>query len=387
MLAMDAAWWMAVRRLTTNKLWRAVAAVFLGGQAVVFLLMYIGSRLEIDPLRHPPKPLLVAVIVWHFFGVAVSLPIVLVRICAWFVRGIGNAVGARRERLPSAKALTRREFIGAAAALAPPLFTIGLTGFALAQLNTFRVRRFTLSIPALPRALDGMTIAQVADIHVGRLTCGRVLRDMVNTTNNLRADLVLLTGDLINYELSDLSEGIALVKAMEGRFGQWMVEGNHDLFENAAEFDRRIKAAGIPLLLNESAVTHVRGYPVQLLGLRWMLGDTRHGDYLAQFWIRKLMKERQPDAFPILLAHHPHAFDAAATAGLPLTLSGHTHGGQLMFDSKLGVGPIFFRYWSGLYQRGASQLVVSNGVGNVFPVRVNAPAEILHLTLRSAPAV
>jgi hypothetical protein len=95
-----------------------------------------------------------------------------------------------------------------------------------------------LSLPALPRALDGITIAHVSDVHVGRLTSGRVLRAMVNTTNALQADLVLLTCDLINYELADLSEAIGLVKAMPGRYGAWMVEGNHDLADDGASSPR-----------------------------------------------------------------------------------------------------------------------------------------------------
>ena len=97
-------------------------------------------------------------------------------------------------------------------------------------------------------------------------------------------------------------------------------------------------------------------------------------------------KLREPDAFPIFLAHHPHAFDAAVRENLPLTLSGHTHGGQLMLTPDLGPGPMLFRYWSGLYKRNNSQLVVSNGVGNMFPLRLNAPAEVIHLTLRCADA-
>ena len=95
-----------------------------------------------------------------------------------------------------------------------------------------------------------------------------------------------------------------------------------------------------------------------------------------------LLRQRQADAFPILLEHHPHAFDAAAESGIPLTLYGHTHGGQLMLNEQLGFGPAMFRYWSGFYRRGTSQLIVSNGVGNWFPVRMNAPAEIVHLTLK-----
>ena len=188
---------------------------------------------HVDLLGQIPKAVLVAIVIWHFFGIVVLLPLGIVCVCAWLVRGMGRLMGVRRDRPVAApaggNALTRRQFMSAAAALAPPLFTVGLTGVALAQLNHFRVRRFTLSIPALPRALDGITIAHVTDIHVGRMTRGRVLRDMVNTTNALRADLVLLTGDLIDHALADLSEGIALVKAMEGRYGLWIIEGNHDL--------------------------------------------------------------------------------------------------------------------------------------------------------------
>ncbi len=98
--------------------------------------------------------------------------------------------------------------------------------------------------------------------------------------------------------------------------------------------------------------------------------------------LEQMLPGRDPDAFTILLAHHPHAFDPAAAAGIPLTLTGHTHGGQLMLTKDIGAGPAMFRYWSGLYRKGKRALVVSNGVGNWFPLRINAPAEIAHLTLR-----
>lgn len=280
--------------------------------------------------------------------------------------------------------VTRRQFLGACAAAAPPLLTFGLTGIAMSQLTEFRLRRFTLAIPSLPRDLDGLTIANVSDIHVGEWTHGPVLKKIVEATNALRADMVILTGDLINYELSDLSEALALVKKMPGRYGVWMVEGNHDLLENGLEFERRVKASGVPLLLDESVIATVRGHPVQLFGLRWMDCIGSHLDHVTAMQLRVAMEHRQADAFPILLAHHPHAFDAAVAAGLPLTLTGHTHGGQLMLDKNIGVGPLLFRYWSGLYQRNNCQTIVSNGVGNTFPLRINAPAEIIHVTLRCA---
>lgn len=387
-VALDVAWWVMAMRLAKRRLWRVLISVFMAGQMAGLLSIIVGRFLHFEWLRQTPRAVFAAVLIWHFFGLAILLPIGLVRACAWLVHGLRRLAGFRRDRAaepPSTEhSLTRREFIGASAALTPPLFTIGLTGVALAQLNNFRVRRFTLSMATLPRALDGMTIAHVSDIHVGRLTSGRVLREMVKKTNDLRADLVLLTGDLINDDLADLFEGIAMVKAMEARHGLWMIEGNHDLIEDGAEFARRVRAAGVPLLQNETGVTEVRGYPVQLFGLRWVRMSDQVREELSAGWLRQLVKQRRPDAFPILLAHHPHAFDPAVEGDLPLTLAGHTHGGQLMIDSQHGCGPAMFRYWSGLYTRGRGQMIVSNGVGNWFPIRINAPAEIVHLTLRCA---
>jgi predicted MPP superfamily phosphohydrolase len=219
-------------------------------------------------------------------------------------------------------------------------------------------------------------------MHVGRFTKGEVLEKTVRLVNEMRADLVLLTGDLINDALADLDTGLELARRMESRFGLAIIEGNHDLIENPREFETRLKASEIPFLLDESMIVDVRGVPVQLLGLSWtrVYGERRDAAIAAS--VRKLLEQRDATAFPILMAHHPHAFDAAAEAQMPLTLSGHTHGGQLMLNERLGFGPAMFRYWSGLYTRGQSQLMVSNGVGNWFPLRMNAPAEIVHLTLR-----
>src|SRR5260370_20463581 len=114
---------------------------------------------------------------------------------------------------------SRREFLGFAGAMLPPVFTFGLTGIAMAQLNNIRVRRFVLPIPELPKELDGTIIAQVSDMHVGRFTKGEVLKKMVRVVNEMRADLVLLTGDLINDALAALDTGLELTRALEASFG------------------------------------------------------------------------------------------------------------------------------------------------------------------------
>ena len=384
MLSLDLVWWFVLARLAPHPVTRVIVHLFMAAQVVVFIWL-IGGRVSGSGLdRLLPKFAVTNLFIWHFIMLGLlsiigilSLPIVL----------FGKMVPRRPGHSPPATisdGWTRRDFLRLGAAIAPPLLTLSASAIALRQLNDFRIRRFRIDIPDLPPELDGLTIAQVSDMHVGRFTSGRVLDRIVEATNTLQADLVLLTGDLINDALADLDHGLDLVRAMQARLGLFLIEGNHDLIENPREFERRVKASGIPFLLDESAIVSVRGFPLQLLGLSWTRTRGEGRDKAIAAAVNALLAQRQTGAFPILLAHHPHAFDAAAAAKLPLTLSGHTHGGQLMLNEQCGFGPAMFRYWSGWYRKGVSQLVVSNGVGNWFPLRVNAPAEIVHLTLRSA---
>lgn len=274
---------------------------------------------------------------------------------------------------------TRRELLAAVAVTSPILATFGTTAFCLPRITRFRIRKLTVFLANLPPALDGMRIAHVTDTHVGKFTRGRVLDEIVAATNRLDADLVLFTGDLIDNTLRDLPAAVKMLQAIKSRAGLFVIEGNHDLFEDPGGFERGVREAGLTLLRNQTATVQVRGVPVQLLGIVW-----KHGETAMARDVDVVAKLRDPHAFPILLAHHPHAFDRAAVHGFPLTLAGHTHGGQVMLTPNFGAGSAMFRYWSGLYENSGCAMVVSNGTGNWFPLRVNAPAEIIHLTLRKA---
>lgn len=385
MVSLDIIWWIVFARVATPGFARIVVSIFMVAMMVGLIAIIVARMSRAGWDRVIPKFAVSAIFIWHFIGLGL-LALIGVALIPIFLghKIISRNAPPKIEQATELGAWSRRDFLRFGAAMLPPVFTIGLTGVAMYQLNQVRIRRFVLPIPDLPGALDGMTIAQVSDMHVGRFTKGEVLEKTVRLVNDLRADLVLLTGDLINDALADLDTGLELARKMEARFGLAIIEGNHDLIENPREFETRVRASGIPFLLDESTIMNVRGFPVQLLGLRWTRAYGEGRDAAIGAEVRKLLEQRSADAFPILLAHHPHAFDAAAESGMPLTLSGHTHGGQLMLNEQLGFGPAMFRYWSGLYERGASKLIVSNGVGNWFPLRVNAPAEIVHLTLRRA---
>jgi len=384
MFALDILWWAASARIARPTFARITVAIFALAQLAGLIWLLSQRFAHAESMALLSKFAMATVFIWHM----ILLPILLLLTVALLpiVAMVALIRSARRPRnfnltpADARGALSRRQFLGVALAAAPPLFNLSLATVAMRQLDQFRVRRFVLPIAGLPSDLHGLTITQISDMHVGRFTSGRVLREVVRVVNELRADLALLTGDLINDALMDLDHGLDLVRSMQARHGVYLIEGNHDLIENGLEFERRVKDSGIPFLLDESIVITIRGAPLQLLGLSWTRARENRDVAIAAA-VRELLNQRQPESFPILLAHHPHAFDAAAAASVPLTLSGHTHGGQLMLNEQCGFGPALFRYWSGLYRKGASKLIVSNGVGNWFPLRVRAPAELLHLTL------
>lgn len=401
-------WWCWADRQLANlrvrSAFRWVLGAFVIAQVVTYAWLVI-SRFNVVP--QPNSATLVAsAYIWHLLALPLAGVSAAVAALGLAVSAIRRKTGSRHSPTPAttqepstdlsgvepqskseeaaAQGWTRRQMLVATAVALPPVFSIVATGRSLYQVQHFRVRTIDVPIPGLPTPLEGMTIAHVSDMHVGRFTNGAVLRQIVDATNALRADLTLVTGDLIDYAISDLPAALDAVKKLDARSGVYCCEGNHDLFDDRDEFEHQARAARIGMLLNEAAAVRVRGVDVQLLGLRWGSELNPRAAELQQN-LPGIIEKRSTDAFPILLAHHPHAFDAAVDAGIPLTLSGHTHGGQLMLGPNLGAGPLMFKYWSGLYTRAASSLVVSNGTGNWFPLRTFAPAEIVHITLRAAP--
>ncbi|HZZ42049.1 MAG TPA: metallophosphoesterase [Tepidisphaeraceae bacterium] len=385
-------WLWAHRRLGRTRhhaLWRTLLHTYMTFQSTGFILIFLQRVFNI--VADLPTLALAAIYLWHIL----ILPFTTVCLALGYLFSAfsfqsgkkGDASHFSASDSSTKPEPTRRELLLAGATAIPPLLTGVTVATAMMQLNDLRVREFTIPLPSLPPNLDGLTIAHVSDTHVGRFTYGQKLKNISDITNSLRCDLVLLTGDLIDYSLHDLPDAIEMVKRMDPRSGLFLCQGNHDCFQSRDQFDAGVRAAGLTLLSNQSVHLRIRNQAVQIFGTRWPIPE----DYLPRStkdaavynYIPALAAERDPDAFPILMAHHPHAFDPAAACGFPITLAGHTHGGQLMLTDNIGAGPIFYRYWSGLYTKpNGSATVISNGVGNWFPLRTHAPAEIIKITLR-----
>jgi predicted MPP superfamily phosphohydrolase len=368
-------WWWADRRLQNMKASRGLRiSLMMAVSSLLFGFVWvIMARREMVTLS-VPAPLYALVLLWGL----ICLPFLgLPSMLGWSFWKIGKVI-FRKNRMTMVAAVcpwTRREWLKSAMVALPVMTTFGAGLVSLPLMKRFRIREMTVTLEDLPLKLDGLRIAHITDTHVGKFTKGKVLDDLVAATNRLKADLVLFTGDLIDNTIHDLPEAVKMLQRIEQRL--FVVEGNHDLFDDPERFTQGVREAGIALLRNQAATINIRGVAVQILGVIW----NRSEQEMAKD-VDAMALLRDPSAFPILLAHHPHVFDRAVEQGFPLTLAGHTHGGQFMINREVGAGPAMFRYWSGLYQQGKQALVVSNGAGNWFPLRVNSPAEIVHLTLR-----
>jgi hypothetical protein len=134
---------------------------------------------------------------------------------------------------------TRREWLKSAVVALPVMTTFGAGGISLPLMTHFRIREMTLALDDLPAELDGLRIAHLTDTHVGKFTKGRVLDDLVAATNRLKADLVFFTGDLIDNTIRDLPAAVKMLQEIAQPL--FVVEGNHDLFEDPAGFERGLR--------------------------------------------------------------------------------------------------------------------------------------------------
>lgn len=403
-------WWFAKSRFplaTPQHRWRRRVIGLLFAVALLSLGLMVSARLlRIDTEVLTPQVMIIFTLVWHLLALPVALVIILLHgttragmALFSFAQKPSRTATDASEPIPPAEQTndvdgqeselvvhpSRRDFLAHVGAFAPVVLAGAGTAYSAATLSSLRVRELSVAIAGLPSALDGLAIAHVTDTHLGRFTDAAAFRQIVSTVNTLDADLVLHTGDLINDDQRHLPMACQLLREMRSKHGLYLCEGNHDLIGGRDSFYQAMRREQMPLLLDQISGVLINGHLVEFLGLPWTRGGRTNGaDGAIAEGVKRLAARRSASAFPILLAHHPHAFDAAVDNRIPLTLGGHTHGGQMNLSDTFGFGPAMYRYWSGLYSRDGCHTFVSNGAGNWFPLRINAPAEVARITLKRA---
>lgn len=240
------------------------------------------------------------------------------------------------------------------------------------------VTELAVRIPKLPRALEGLSIVQLTDIHVGPFIRREFMDELVRRANALKPDLVAITGDLVDGDVPTLGPSVAALGNLEARFGRFFVTGNHDYSSGDDEWVAFLGTLGVPSLRNRHVRIGDAGGSLDLVGVDDWRGGRRRGK--PGYDLDRALAGRDPDRAAVLLAHQPANFPVAAERGVDLQLSGHTHGGQ-MFPMTLLIG-LGWEHSAGLYRHGDSHIYVSRGCGFWGPpMRVGSPPEIVKLVL------
>jgi predicted MPP superfamily phosphohydrolase len=260
----------------------------------------------------------------------------------------------------------------------------GLTGgFAMWQgMGTPGIREVEVELKRLPPALSGTSIVQLSDIHIGP-TIGRgFMESLVERTNALAPDVVVITGDLVDGRVHELAHAVAPLANLHPRWGVFFVTGNHEYYSGADEWMLHLATLGVTVLRNQRVTIGENGQSFDLAGIDDPQGSMLpgHGPDLP-----RALAGRDPNRELVLLAHQPRALEEASQFGVGLQLSGHTHGGQIWpFNWAVRMAQ---PHVAGLAKVADTILYVSRGSGYWGPpMRLAAPAEITHITLRSVGA-
>lgn len=276
----------------------------------------------------------------------------------------------------SVMAITRRALLKGLAATSVGTAT-GVTAYGLEyERHALQLTEATLPVSGLDPQLDGVRVGMMTDVHHSRMVSGEDVSAAVTLLNGSRPDLIVLGGDYVTWGdrayVQPVAEQLSRLTAPHGVFA---ILGNHD---DDRDMPSALAARGFVVLKDQRTRLVMRGAALELAGLR--------------FWTRKVADVarvlRQAQGTIVLLAHDPRRLKEAAQLGVPVVLSGHTHGGQVVIP---GVGALARRQFpviAGTGHQENTSIFVSRGVGTIYvPIRINCPPEVAVVTLRRRSAI
>jgi predicted MPP superfamily phosphohydrolase len=241
-------------------------------------------------------------------------------------------------------------------------------------------KEITIVAPNLPEAFNGYTIAQISDIHVGPTIKRDYVQSVVAAVNRLHADIIVVTGDVIDGEVQSLRPHTQPLADLSAPDGVYLVTGNHEYYSGAHDWIREFQRLGLNVLLNQHTVIRRGACAMTVAGVTDYSAGAFDPEHRSDPMLA--IADAPDTSFKLLLAHQPRSAHAAARAGFHLQLSGHTHGGQFLpwnFFVRLQQP-----FVAGLQRVGSLQVYISRGTGYWGPpMRLGAPSEITLLHLKT----
>lgn len=367
-------WW--------QKRWVRMAAWTLPASGAVSVVLWgYGEYSRVDWLAYPGAIIAVLAFILEV-ALTLSLPVSGI---IHLVNRVFDWLGKRGLRGKSAVVDHRRRLFLKTSAAIIPLATLAAGGVGVASaMAGARVYRRPIPIDDLPEDLDGLKILHITDIHLRHYVGLDDLTDVLEAARPHEPDIVLVTGDVAD-DLRVLPDALRLIGELNCPLGGYGCLGNHEYFRGLSDVIRAFGRSSVQLFVNDGIRLKRGDTPVFIGGIDDpMLMRVR--DYgLFDEDLDETLDGTNQDDFIIMMSHRPNAFDYAADRSVVLTLSGHTHGGQVGLDGRSLFESVWpERYLWGHYRIKQSHLYTSSGVGHWFPFRLGCPAEAPVIELRRA---
>jgi predicted MPP superfamily phosphohydrolase len=364
----------------------------------LLIAMFLGSVVSLVP-RWIPALLARPFYIWAGATIGLGLAILAgsiiaspLRIAAFLLGRLPwTAPGFRRMKENPAVTrfdATRRAFLLRGMEGLTAVSFAGATYGVFAGRSGYEFTEASIPVRGLPPPLDGFTIGLVSDIHSSSFMTKKQMDGYCAALMSLGTDLIVVPGDFVNSQTEEVYPFAESFSALHAPCGVYGVLGNHDFYApDPDRVAREVDACGVRLLRNDSVIIGKNGARFALMGIDDVGRSDRATSHMQS------AARGVPDALPrVLLCHRPYFLEEAASMGMDLVLSGHTHGGQIVLGR---IGPIVLTpaalaspYIWGKYSRGQTQMYVSRGIGTVgLPMRINCPPEVTRITLRRAPDI
>ena len=330
---------------------------------------------------------------WLLIGLIIKLPF---QIPIWIMK-IFKPIRLKLKELKNKKPvqtvdLGRRKFVRYST-MALSAYAFGTAGYGIIKHNAYEIDYKDIKIDNLPNEFKGFTITLLSDIHAGQYMDEHDMKEYADIVNSLNSDIICIPGDFVNFDHLDSHHVANAFRDLKAKYGIYGSLGNHDCFQNPGYVaDVLNNESPIKMMRNRAEIIKIGGKSIYLIGL----DDTTHSGVamngVVMEWLDGINNyflehdENYKPSTKILLCHKPYEFDEIAKRKIDLTLSGHTHGGQVvpfkMGKINLSFAAFVSPYIEGLYQKERAQMYVSRGIGTVaLPIRVNCPPEITKITL------
>lgn len=297
--------------------------------------------------------------------------------------------------------ITRSEFLMKTAVIAGTVPALGLTWGIISGAHDYRVRKVKLALKNLPKQFDGMTIAQISDIHSGSFFNRVAVKGGIEMLMKEKPDAVFFTGDLVNNLASEVQEYIDIFNKVKAPLGVYSTLGNHDYADyvnwgndlvgkqkNLNDLMRAHKVMGYDLLMDENRFIEQGGEKLAIIGVQNISGQNRFHTYGN---LSKAIKGTEEAPVKLLLSHDPTHWDKEVNTkfkDIDVMFSGHTHGTQFgitIGNETWSPAQYVYKQWGGLYEEDDQKLYVNRGYGYIgYPGRIGMPPEITVFELKRA---